>query len=70
MSPQQVILKVEGMNCSHCSGTVHKALEAIDGIDGVTVDLEGKKATFNVTGREKIAEAKSAITKAGFTPSE
>ncbi|MBF0231320.1 MAG: heavy-metal-associated domain-containing protein, partial [Desulfamplus sp.] len=44
MSLQEITLNVEGMSCSHCSGTVQKALESINGLSGINVDLKGKKA--------------------------
>ena len=58
------------MNCGHCSGTVKKVLEEIDGISEISVDLQEKKAAFKVTDTKKIDTAKDAIAKAGFTPSE
>ncbi len=39
-------IKVTGMMCPHCQAHVQKALEAVDGVTNVSVDLEGGKATF------------------------
>lgn len=60
-------LKINGMSCGHCTGSVKKALEAINGLSEVTVDLKGKKVSFENDGaaREEIRAAISAI---GFEP--
>lgn len=68
MDTNKIILNVEGMTCTHCSGTVRKTLEYIDGISDITVDLEGKKASFTLSGGADIVEkAISAIDDAGYT---
>ncbi len=35
-------LTVEGMTCNHCKMTVEKAVDALQGVTNVEVDLEGK----------------------------
>ena len=57
-------LKIKGMSCQHCVKTVKKALEEIDGISNVDVDLAKGEAIFEevrpVDGdliREKIEKA-------------
>lgn len=37
-------LTIEGMSCMHCVGAVKNALSGIEGVKGVTVDLQAKKA--------------------------
>lgn len=39
---ENVILKVDGMSCSHCENAVKKAVGMLDGIAKVTVSLEEK----------------------------
>ena len=39
-------IKIKGMSCQHCVMTVKKALEEIDGIANVAVDLATGEATF------------------------
>ena len=58
-------LVIEGMSCSHCSGRVEQALNAIAGVEA-TVDLD-KKTAF-VTLSSDVAEdtLKSAIEEAGY----
>lgn len=62
-------LKIKGMSCQHCVGSVKKTLESIAGLSQVTVNLEAGEATFendNVV-REEI---RTAISKTGFEPGE
>jgi copper chaperone len=59
-------IKVKGMSCQHCVMAVTKALEEIEGIKNVTVDLEGDEASFDETrpvDRETIRER---ISDAGY----
>ena len=62
-------LKINGMSCGHCTGSVKKALESIPGLSQISVDLEGKKASFTNDGvaREDI---RTAISSIGFEPEE
>ena len=59
------VLSVEGMNCSHCSNAVDKALRAVSGVKDVSVDLAGKKATVEAEG---VADEllKKAVEDAGY----
>jgi copper chaperone len=57
-------IKVEGMTCNHCVMAVTRALEEIDGIKNVKVDLKKGRATFDEvhpidmkTIREKVEDA-------------
>lgn len=43
-------INIEGMMCSHCTGTVQKALEKTPGVTDVSVSLENKQAVVNVNG--------------------
>ena len=46
-------IKIKGMTCNHCVMAVTKALEKIDGVKNVKVDLAKAEATFDEvkTGR-------------------
>ncbi len=48
-------LMLEGMKCDGCVATVKEKFSAIAGVEEVTVDLEGKKATVKMT--QDISEA-------------
>ena len=66
MDKKQITLNVDGMNCGHCSGMVLRTLEEIDGISDVSVDLEGKKANFQLSDESLVDTAIQEITKAGY----
>ena len=59
-------ISIEGMMCSHCTGRVQKALEAVAGVSKVEVSLENKNAV--VTLAENVADdtLKAAVTDAGY----
>ncbi len=61
-----VTLNIEGMSCGHCVQTVQKALEAVDNISGVTVDLDGKKAEFTTDDDSAVQKAVDEVNKAGY----
>jgi len=42
--PMKKIVKIEGMHCPHCSGSVQKGLSKIAGVTSVSVSLEDKQA--------------------------
>lgn len=60
------ILKVDGMTCGHCSARVEKALNTIDGVDSIKVELSTKDVTINISKDidEKVLE--DAIVDAGY----
>lgn len=66
MASQKITLTVEGMSCGHCSGTVQKTLEEINGISNVSVDLNEKKASFNTDTPELVDKAIKKINEAGY----
>ena len=66
MASRKVTLNVEGMSCSHCSGTVQRTLEQIEGISNVSVDLNAKKASFDTDNSELVDKAIKEINKAGY----
>ena len=57
-------LTIEGMMCAHCAAHVEKALNALDGVGSVTVDLAGKTAV--VTGDVSDEALKKAVADAGY----
>lgn len=60
-------IKVQGMSCNHCVMAVTKALNKIDGISDVTVDLEKGEATFNRTELVSMDQVKKQIEEEGYT---
>ena len=59
-------LKIEGMMCQHCVAHVTKALQGVDGVASVDVNL--KKKTAEVELSEVVSDEilTSAITEAGY----
>ncbi|GMH05506.1 hypothetical protein Nepgr_007346 [Nepenthes gracilis] len=57
-----VVLKVH-MDCSGCANKVRKALEKLDGVDEVDIDMEMKKVT--VTGWAEEKKLLEAVRKTG-----
>ncbi|HBC69273.1 MAG TPA: hypothetical protein DCZ56_02845, partial [Sutterella sp.] len=45
-SNMKKIVKIEGMHCEHCSGSVKKGLSKIAGVQSVSVSLEDKQAVL------------------------
>lgn len=60
------VVKVSGMSCGHCTGSVAEALKKIDGISSVEVDLESGEARWEETSPVDIAVVTAAITGIGF----
>lgn len=58
---------VEGMMCGHCVAHVTKALEAVEGVSNVKVDLDSASATFDATESVSDETIKAAIEEAGYT---
>ena len=61
-------IKIDGMKCSKCSGSVAKALKATDGVESVEISVEKKEAVIQYDD-EKVTEAKlrEVINSTGFT---
>lgn len=66
MGTKKIVLQVEGMSCNHCSGMVHRTLEGIVGISDISVDLEGKKASFETQDPGLVDQAVQQIIDAGY----
>jgi copper chaperone len=54
------------MSCNHCVMAVSRALQAIDGVDRVNVNLETGEATFEETTPVNMAVIAEKIRKAGY----
>ena len=55
------ILNVDGITCEHCVDTIKEAVEILDGVFSVDVDIEQKQV--DVEFDEKIAKLKELIDK-------
>lgn len=57
---------VEGMSCGHCTARVQKALEALEGVQGVEMSLEEKTAVLTVQDGISEESIRSAVEEAGY----
>ncbi len=59
-------VRIKGMSCQHCVKAVKKALEEIEGISNVTVDLSSGEAAFEETRPVDADLIREKIEKAGY----
>ncbi len=57
-------LKVDGMTCGGCAASVKRALQALDAMADVNVDLPSK--TVKVTTSAQLDAVKTAVEEAGY----
>ena len=60
-------INVEGMQCNHCKMSVEKALNSLEGVKKVEVNLENKTAIIESDKEIDDDKIKNAIEEAGFT---
>ncbi|MBQ8295679.1 MAG: heavy metal translocating P-type ATPase [Clostridia bacterium] len=59
-------LKIEGMMCQHCVAHVTKALQGIDGVTSVDVNLKKKIAVVEISENVADDALTAAVTEAGY----
>jgi copper chaperone len=59
-------IKIKGMSCNHCVMAVTKALNSIEGVKDVKVDLQKGEATFEETKPVSAETVRAQVKKAGF----
>jgi copper chaperone len=64
------VIKISGMSCAHCTGSVTKLLEATPGISNVSVTLTPGQAAFDAAAEVNLDRIKDAIRKIGFDPQD
>lgn len=57
---------VEGMSCGHCVNHVKNALEEVNGVTNVNVELASKTAVIEASEDVKDGDVKFAIEDAGY----
>lgn len=60
-------LKITGMTCGHCQKAVTEALESVDGVNAVRVDLNEGRA--EVDGSADLKALVSAVEEEGYQAS-
>ena len=64
------VISIEGMMCNHCTGTVQKALEVVEGVKVVTMSLEQKNATVELASDVADEVLTKAVVDAGYEVKE
>lgn len=71
MSKEVKTIGVNGMSCSHCVHAVKTAVGALEGVEQVEVDLNGKKATVTFDPEKvTLQQVKDAIEDQGYDVAE
>ncbi|MQG20955.1 MAG: cadmium-translocating P-type ATPase [SAR202 cluster bacterium] len=66
-SPPKITLSVQGMTCAACVGHVEEALDSVEGVSSVKVNLATEKATVEITERDlNLQNLITAIQEAGY----
>lgn len=67
MIMQTIQLKIGGMTCGGCSGSVKRVLEAVTGVSEAQVDLAGAQASVTFDpAQTNVAQLVDAVENAGF----
>ena len=60
------VMTIEGMMCSHCTGRVQKVLESVEGVAAVTMSLEERTATVELSADVSDEALTAVVTEAGY----
>jgi copper chaperone CopZ len=60
------LMMIEGMSCGHCVNHVKTALEELNEVTNVTVDLQGKNAVIELNKEVDDRILKEAVEEAGY----
>ena len=60
----ELVIRVDGMMCSHCKARVESVCKAVAGVTDAVVDLQAR--TVTVTGKADVAVLEKAISDAGY----
>lgn len=65
--PETITLSIGGMSCEHCKKRIENALQKLDGVENVVVNLETKMATIRFDPAQTVIEKiKEAIIDSGY----
>lgn len=59
-------IKVEGMSCQHCVSSVREALESLQGVRAVKVNLETGEVDFVRSEGVSLERVREAVERAGY----
>ncbi len=67
-SSQQIIVNIGGMGCVGCANTIQDALEDMEGVVEVAVDLENDTASVNYhSDSVSINDLEQSVEEAGYS---
>lgn len=67
MNESTKVLYVEGMTCKNCVKHVEEALQAVEGVQSASVNLEQKQVTVGFApGVVNVAMLEEAVRRAGY----
>ncbi|WP_412050105.1 heavy metal translocating P-type ATPase [Hoeflea sp. Naph1] len=59
-------LSIEGMSCASCVGRVDKALKAVPGVTGASVNLASETAQFDLSDQGNLSDVAETLKTAGY----
>jgi copper chaperone len=63
-------VKIKGMSCQHCAASVTDALNTVEGVSDVSVDLDSGMARFELREGADPRQVKQAVETIGFSVEE
>ncbi|WP_112873797.1 heavy metal translocating P-type ATPase [Paracoccus endophyticus] len=63
---QHIELQLEGLSCASCVGRAERALTAVPGVSGASVNLATHKARITLDDRAALGPATEALARAGY----
>lgn len=61
----ELILKIDGMSCQHCVMRVKRAIESLDGVTDLKVEIGEAKMQLAESGIQQ-KDIENAVVKAGY----
>lgn len=59
-------LEIQNLKCHGCANTITKAIQKIDGISDLSIDVEKSTITFSSLDAEIIEAVKAKLSKLGY----
>ncbi|MBX3316665.1 MAG: heavy-metal-associated domain-containing protein [Phycisphaeraceae bacterium] len=63
----KTILKIEGMHCAGCAGSIERAVGRVEGVKEVKVDREAGRAVIDHEARVSRESIVALVNEIGFT---
>lgn len=62
----KTVLKIEGMHCAGCAGSIERTLGRVDGVKDVQVDREAERAVIDHESRVSGETLAALVNEIGF----